>query len=113
VIWLDVYAREQAIEAGWLAYRERLQWFTRDQWQASCAPWFMFCIKSGGEPIGAAFLKDGKVHIGIVPEWRGRWASRRLIREILSFGTETTLLKSETQQREFVLRAFKVAGVKT
>ena len=113
MIWLDLHAREPAIGAGWLAYRERLpDGFTWNQWQAACEPWQMVCIRADDEPIGAVFLKDGVVHVGIVPAWRGRWASRRIIREILSHGTETTLLKNETEQRLFVHRAFKVAGVK-
>jgi hypothetical protein len=30
------------------------------------------------------------VHLAIIPEYRGRWASRRIIRDMLKYGTETT-----------------------
>lgn len=80
--------RDQAIEAGWLAYESRCKGM-RDAYLKACESWTIEAVCSGDEVIGALYSKDGVIHLGIVEAWRGRWASRRLIREMLKRGTKT------------------------
>lgn len=82
--------REEAIAAGWVAYSQRLPGM-RDAYHRACNGWTVEAVCSGDEVIGALFSKDGVIHLGIVPEWRGRWASRRVIREMLKRGTKTEI----------------------
>lgn len=103
MIALDEARRDEAIEAAWQAYRERLPGL-RASFVAACERWQMVAIVSGSEVIGALFVRDGVIHIGIVPAWRGRWASRRLIRQMLGYGTRTTLLDGEAHCAEFIGR---------
>lgn len=88
---LDPMRRAEAIEAGWLAYCERAEGL-RDAYLSACAGWAVDAVCCGAEVIGALFHKDGLIHLGIVPAWRGRWASRRVIREMLQRGTKTEIL---------------------
>jgi hypothetical protein len=110
VIHLDPARRHEAIEAGWLAYMERTPGM-EDAYRAACGPWQVIAVVSGAEVIGALYARDGVIHVGIVPDWRSRWASRRLIREMFGYGTQTTLLPNES--REFVHRCFKIEGIES
>jgi ribosomal protein S18 acetylase RimI-like enzyme len=89
VIHLNASARESAIRAGWQAYAERLPEGAEPAYLKACEGWDVLAVQDDDKTVGALFAKGGIVHIGIVPEYRGRWASRRLIREILKHGTRT------------------------
>ena len=73
--------------------------------------WRVVALVSGDEVIGALFHREGVIHIGIVPEWRKRWATRGLLKACFRYGTKTTLLPGEVEQREFVRRAFRIEGL--
>lgn len=102
MIRLDETRREEAIEAGWRAYQERLPGM-KAAYLKACEGWQVVAVVAD-EVIGALFVKDGVIHLGIAPEWRGQWASRRLIREMLAYGTETTLMPDESHCAEFIRR---------
>lgn len=102
MIYLDPSRREEAIQAGWLAYAERVPGM-ESAYLAWCEGWRVIAVVAD-RVIGALFARDGVIHLGIVPEWRGRWASRRLIREMLSFGKSTTIEDFEPQCAAFVGR---------
>lgn len=42
--------------------------------------WDIKAIERDGEVIGAVFFRDGEVHASVLPEWRGRWLTRKLLR---------------------------------
>ena len=101
-LYLDPSRRAEAIEAGWLAYAERVPGM-ESAYRAMCEGWRVIAVVAD-RVIGALFARDGVIHLGIVPEWRGRWASRRLIREMLAYGRTTTIQDFEPQCAEFVGR---------
>lgn len=88
MISLNPAAREEAIQAGWLAYRERLP-DAEKAYLKACEGWDVVAVQEEGKTVGALFAREGVIHLGIVPEARGRWASRRVIKEMLSYGTRT------------------------
>ena len=94
MIHLDESRRDEAIEAGWLAYKERAPNHER-AYRAACKRQRVVAVCSDNEVIGALFERDGTIHIGIRPEWRSKWASRRVIRQMLSYGTKTKLTPEE------------------
>lgn len=102
MIHLDPSRRQEAIEAGWLAYRDRIP-ALESAYRAACDGWRVIAVVAD-RVIGALFANEGVIHLGIVPEWRGRWASRRIIREMLTYGARTTLLLEEDGQRKFIGR---------
>lgn len=109
-ITLDESRRDEAIEAGWQAYAQRVAGMEA-AYRAACQSWKVVAVCSDSEPIGALFVRNGTIHLGIVPTYRGKWASRRVIREMLSYGTTTTVLDSEPDCIEFVGRiGFKKEG---
>jgi len=105
---LDPSIREQAIEAGWRAYESQVPGMEA-AYRRVCESWQVVGVKSGDECIGALFAKDGVIHLGIVPEHRNKWASRRIIREMLAYGDRTTIMQG--QDETFIRRiGFKQSG---
>ncbi len=45
-------------------------------------------IYAGADLIGAAGFHGDKLHLAIVPAWRGRWYSERLGRQIVAYGLQ-------------------------
>ena len=102
MIHLDATRRQEAIDAGWVAYREHVPEH-HDAWERACQGWDVLAVCSGDSVIGALLAKNGVIHIGIVPEWRGKWASRRIIRDMMKHGATTTMRAVEPSA-DFVAR---------
>ena len=45
-----------------------------------------------GEPIGAIYTRGPEFHISILPEWRGRWATRSILKRIIPRPLAITLV---------------------
>jgi hypothetical protein len=53
--------------------------------------WHVSLLKRGDQVMGAWFRgPDGEVHVSVYPEWRKRWMTRGLIRQILAGDNVTT-----------------------
>lgn len=46
--------------------------------------WQVSVLIRDTEPIGAIFKRNGETHVSILPKWRRRWATKGLVKEILS-----------------------------
>lgn len=55
-----------------------------DDYIAALNDWTVQTIVRDETCIGAFYCKNGEVHVSILPEWRKKWATRGLLREILS-----------------------------
>ena len=53
-----------------------------DEYLAALSGWDVQVIERDDEPIGAAYFKDGEVHVSVLPEWRKRWATRGILRKL-------------------------------
>lgn len=70
--------RETALDIGYKA----TDWAVpigEETYRIGLANWDIQVIERDGEPIGAAFFCGDEVHVSILPEWRGRWATRGLL----------------------------------
>ena len=45
--------------------------------------WTVEAIMRGDECIGALYRKDDEIHVSIVPEWRRKWATKGLLKQLL------------------------------
>jgi hypothetical protein len=69
--------------------------------------WNPVAVCDDNKVIGVLISKSNTIHLAIIPEYRGRWASRRIIREMLKYGTTT----DDGDHRDFVERlGFKRIG---
>ena len=46
--------------------------------------WDVKAIVRNDTCIGAAYFKDGEVHVSVLPEWRRRWATRGVLAELFA-----------------------------
>lgn len=70
------------------AYRARIDRSFR-KFTHACTDWDFALLKDDNRTMGAAVRRGGELHIGILPEWRGRWATKGFIRAILNWAAET------------------------
>ena len=74
--------REEALAAGFAAMRARLPAeFTFDEFRSRLADWRVDAFHDGERAVGMLMVKGAELHVAVIPEVRGRWLSRRLIRE--------------------------------
>jgi GNAT superfamily N-acetyltransferase len=94
VIYLDLERPDEAIKAGWIAYRERVPTL-EEAYHSAVSKWTAIAVCDDEKVIGVLLADHGVIHLGIIPEYRGRWASKRIIREMLKYGKRTTLMDHE------------------
>jgi hypothetical protein len=81
--------RSEALQIGYAA----TDWsrpIDFDAYAAAVADWDVKAIERDGQCIGAAFFKDDEVHASVVPEWRKRWATKGVLKELFAKDRVTT-----------------------
>lgn len=75
--------RESALMIGFKA----TDWHVKtsyDQYVQVAADWDVKAIERDGKVIGAVYSKDGETHVSILPEFRRRWLTKGLLKDILT-----------------------------
>ena len=44
--------------------------------------WAVKILERDDQPIGAIYQKDDELHVSVLPEWRGKWLTKSLYREL-------------------------------
>jgi GNAT superfamily N-acetyltransferase len=103
--------REEAIEAGFRALADRFpSTYSRDDFRKALESWEVQAFCDGDKPVGMLMTRGNELHVAVIPEVRGRWLSRRLIREVLSPLIEksgeavTSVMPDNKAGRDFVSR---------
>lgn len=77
--------REEGLRAGFAALGERLpKDMSYPQFRSALKDWDVKAFCRGNEPVGMLMVKGPELHVAVVPEVRGKWLSRRLIRDVLA-----------------------------
>jgi hypothetical protein len=74
--------RETALQIGYVA----TDWnypISFDDHVKRANGWNVNLIERDGQPIGAMFEKNGEVHCSILPEWRRKWLTKGLLKQII------------------------------
>lgn len=80
--------REEALKAGF----EATDWhipMTFDDYLQVTADWDVKAIAKQNQIIGAVYNKDGETHVAILPDWRRRWLSKSVLKDLLAKTTVT------------------------
>lgn len=101
MIHLDETRQKEAIEAGWEAYSEQIPTW-RHVYDQVATEWKPVAVCDDEKVIGVLFCKHHFIHLGIIKEYRGKWASRRIIHDMLIYGNKTELMPG--QDPDFVER---------
>ena len=75
--------RETGLEIGYVA----TDWSSPvgyEEYKAALKDWTVKTIVRGNEPIGAAYFKDGEVHVSVLPDWRKKWATKGILAQLFA-----------------------------
>lgn len=77
--------REDALKAGFKALGSRLPLgVDYGKFRTALENWDIKAFCRGDEPVGMLMVRGNELHVAVLPEMRGKWLSRRLIREVIS-----------------------------
>lgn len=74
--------RETALKIGYAATNWQHP-MSYEQHVDIAKDWDVKLIERDGQPIGAMFAKDGEVHCSILPNWRRKWLTKGLLKQII------------------------------
>ena len=69
--------------------------------------WAVKAIMRDDVCIGAAYFKDGEVHVSILPEWRRKWATRGLVKQLFA---DTAAFSRIMPGHEYMFDIFRRLG---
>ena len=75
--------RAIALKIGYAA-TDWENYISYEDYEAIAADWDLKLIMKDNTPIGAIYSKNGETHVSILPEWRKRWLTKGLLKEILA-----------------------------
>jgi len=81
--------REIALRVGYVA----TDWTEKPdfaRYADALTEWEVQVIARDGMAIGAAFKRGPEFHVSVLPEWRGKWATRGLLNSLIERPVSTT-----------------------
>ena len=78
----DPSVREPALRVGYNA----TDWNHRPSYRdyvSSLKDWTVRLLARKTEPIGAVYTKGPEFHVSVLRKWRGRWATRGILKKII------------------------------
>lgn len=77
--------RDEALKAGFASLLDRLPHaYSFEQFKGAMEPWDIQAFCDGEKIVGMLMTRGPELHVAVIPEVRGKWLSRRLIREVFS-----------------------------
>ena len=95
--------RAAALRVGY----EATDWstpMTFDAYEDALRDWTVRAIRRDGEIIGAVFTKDGELHVSIRPDWRRRWVTKGILRELFAEPVKTRVTAGHEYMRGVLAR---------
>ena len=75
-----------------------------DEYERALEDWVVQALQRDGETIGAVFTKDGEIHVSIRPDWRRRWATKGLLRDLLDKPIRTRVTPGHEYMNDILKR---------
>ena len=100
--------RPVALQVGYLA----TDWTVRPEFLAyaiAAQDWDIKAVERDGVCIGAVYRKGTEVHASILKEWRGKWVTKGLLKQLLSGSMVTTKV---TPGHEYMFGILQRVGFK-
>jgi len=80
--------RDSALRVGYTATDWHIE-MSYDDYVKFASDWDVKAISREGSVIGAVYSKNGETHVSILPEWRKRWLTKKLLKDLLANTTIT------------------------
>ena len=74
--------RDEALQAGYVSLAGRIS-IPFDAFAKALEAWDVKAFCKGEDVVGMLMVRDNELHVAVLPEVRGRWLSRGLIREVI------------------------------
>ena len=74
--------RPEALRIGFAA-TDWTEGFAFEDYASALDDWTVDLLTRDQQPIGAVFTRDAEFHVSILPQWRGRWVTRGLLKKII------------------------------
>jgi len=74
--------RNLALKTGYAA-TDWEDYISYEDYEDIAADWTVKALMRNEKVIGAVYSKNGETHVSILPEWRRRWLTKGLLKEIL------------------------------
>lgn len=106
--------REEALAIGYEAM-DGPSVLTVEQYEQAFSDWQVRGIVRNGTCIGATYVKNGELHVAILPEWRKRWVTRNLLSQMFDMPKVIArpIERSDPMYSYLVALGFKDIGEKT
>ena len=75
--------RAAALRVGY----EATQWsrpIAFEDYATAVEDWTIKAIVRDDQCIGAAYFNDGEVHVSVLPEWRRKWATKGILKDLFA-----------------------------
>lgn len=95
--------RETAIRVGYKATEWRAP-VDEKTYRAFLEGWSVKAIVRDGQCIGAVFRNENELHVSILPEWRRRWLTKGLLRQLIDGTTTSTRVTFGHEYMHDILR---------
>jgi hypothetical protein len=81
--------RDEALDTGYCAtdWGQPVAWA---DYVEAMEDWTVRLMVKDGVAIGAVYTQGPEFHVSVVPEWRCRWATRGLLKQIIPFPVAVT-----------------------
>lgn len=95
--------RSEALKIGYQAtdWAQSIDYAT---YEAALQDWDVKAVERDGKYIGAAFFRGDEMHTSIVPEWRRRWVTKGLLKDLFANGRVTTRVTPGHEYMHDILR---------
>lgn len=75
--------RDMALKIGFQA-TDWSQPISFEDYASFLQNWDVKAIVRNDTCIGAAYFRDGEVHVSVLPEWRRRWATKGILKDLFA-----------------------------
>lgn len=100
--------REAALRVGY----DATDWsapIVYEEYRISVKDWIIKAISRDGQIIGAVYLNGDELHVSVLPEWRKRWLTKGLLKQLFSGPRVTTKV---TAGHDYMYDVLKRLGFK-
>jgi GNAT superfamily N-acetyltransferase len=80
-----------------------------EEYRNAVKDWIIKAISRDGQIIGAVYLNGDELHVSVLPEWRRRWLTKELLKQLFGGPRVTTKV---TAGHDYMYEVLKRLGFK-
>ena len=81
--------RDTALAVGYVA-TDCAEAFSFADYRATLQDWRVRALLQDGQVIGAVYSRGDEIHVSVLPDWRKRWATKGVLKQLFAGARVTT-----------------------